>query len=298
MNFLRILKRRVKISLFYAYALGVFMGYEYVTLSSTPQSFMNARTLHSVEPENKSNFITLALQHTFPSERKIPPNSKVSPSNQSDLSQVKLTNTSGINASEAKAVARLMTVSHMESANKSKVINVDATEKRNALKFLGSNDDKYLAENEKQREEQSVKEYIMPLDISPAGLRKGAHSFPNSSRLPQFLTEQTRRFRHLSDVCTKLRLGRILYSPGRNALPNLLVDRYVCSLRLASHIAKTPDPTLKTAFRRNLRSILGDPADFLADRCNPVPVGSASYVRVSSPMDRNCSRTESFGHVI
>ncbi|KAK7073031.1 hypothetical protein SK128_013952, partial [Halocaridina rubra] len=59
----------------------------------------------------------------------------------------------------------------------------------------------------------------------------------------------------------------------------------VYTLRLASHIAKTPDPTLKTAFRRNLRSILGDPEDFLADRCIPVPVGSASYVRVSSPMD-------------
>ncbi|KAK7086459.1 Amyloid protein-binding protein 2 [Halocaridina rubra] len=44
--------------------------------------------------------------------------------------------------------------------------------------------------------------------------------------------------------------------------------------------AKTPDPTLKTAFQRNLRSILGDPADFLADRCIPVPVGSASYVRL------------------
>ncbi|KAK7086497.1 hypothetical protein SK128_026151, partial [Halocaridina rubra] len=27
----------------------------------------------------------------------------------------------------------------------------------------------------------------------------------------------------------------------------------------------TPDPTLKTAFRWNLRSILRDPADFLAD---------------------------------
>ncbi|KAK7082983.1 hypothetical protein SK128_007838 [Halocaridina rubra] len=63
-------------------------------------------------------------------------------------------------------------------------------------------------------------------------------------------------------------------------------------LMLASHIAKTPDPTLKTAFRRNLRSILGDPADFLADRCIPVPVGSASYVLVSIPMDRNCNRTE------
>ncbi|KAK7085347.1 hypothetical protein SK128_018484, partial [Halocaridina rubra] len=53
----------------------------------------------------------------------------------------------------------------------------------------------------------------------------------------------------------------------------------VKDLMLASHIAKTPDPTLKTAYRRNLRSILGDPADFLADRYIPVPVGSASYVR-------------------
>ncbi|KAK7079749.1 hypothetical protein SK128_003107, partial [Halocaridina rubra] len=56
-------------------------------------------------------------------------------------------------------------------------------------------------------------------------------------------------------------------------------DRSSEVVMLASHIAKTPDPTLKTAFRRNLRSILGDPADFLADRSIPVPVGSASYVR-------------------
>ncbi|KAK7074079.1 hypothetical protein SK128_006444, partial [Halocaridina rubra] len=79
------------------------------------------------------------------------------------------------------------------------------------------------------------------------------------------------------------------YLKKENVLKRIIIGR------LASHIAKTPDPTLKTAFRRNLRSILGDPADFLTDRCNPVPVGSASYVRVSSPMDRNCSRTESFG---
>ncbi|KAK7076787.1 hypothetical protein SK128_022536 [Halocaridina rubra] len=70
--------------------------------------------------------------------------------------------------------------------------------------------------------------------------------------------------------------------------------------------AKTPDPTLKTAFRRNLRSILGDPEDFLADRCIPVPVGSASYVRVSSPMDQlrtpgridplDCTRAYTFSY--
>ncbi|KAK7006066.1 hypothetical protein SK128_000296 [Halocaridina rubra] len=62
---------------------------------------------------------------------------------------------------------------------------------------------------------------------------------------------------------------------------------------LASHIAKTPDPTLKTAFRRNLRSTLGDPADLLADR----PGGLRTQGRID-PLDRTRAYTFSYARVL